>query len=132
VLLAGEHPGAKFRGDCIVRIDALLDSGVRQFVNLTDFLEGPGPYVPILREGAWSRELEIAYYRFAIPDFGVPSAALMRSALDAIYGAIDARETIYLHCWGASGGPAPSSAACCASRATRPKRRSTSSSASGA
>ncbi len=103
VLLAGEHPGAKFRSDCIVRIDALLDSGVRQFVDLTDFLEGPGPYVPILRERAWSRQLQVAHHRFAIPDFDVPTAATMRAALDAIYGALEAGEPAYLHCWGGVG-----------------------------
>jgi len=33
----------------------------------------------------------------------VPSAALMRATLDAIYDAIDAGETLYLHCWGGVG-----------------------------
>ena len=103
MLLAGEHPGAKFRTDCIVRIDALLDADVRQFVDLTDFLDGLGPYVPILRERAWSRKLQVAHHRFAIPDFDVPTSDTTRAALDAIYGALDAGEPAYLHCWGGVG-----------------------------
>ena len=103
LLLAGEHPGSQFRDDCIVRIDALLDAGTRQFVDLTDFFEGPGPYVSVLRERAASRNLRVAHHRFAIPDFGVPSAAVMRTTLDAIYAAIDVGDPAYLHCWGGVG-----------------------------
>jgi len=103
LLLAGEQPGANFRGDCIVRIDALLDAGVRQFIDLAAEHEGPGSYVPILFERAAARRVRVAHRRHAIPDFGVPSAASMRATLDAIYDAIGAREPIYLHCWGGVG-----------------------------
>jgi len=102
-VLAGEHPGAIAVPDAIARIDALLDTGVRQFVDLTAEHEGPAPYVPILFERAAARDVSVAHQRFAIPDFGVPSSALMRTTLDAIYGAIAAEEPLYLHCWGGVG-----------------------------
>ena len=102
-LLAGEHPGAIAAADCLARIDALLDAGVRQFIDLTAEHEGPAPYVPVLIERAAVRDVRVDHRRFAIPDFGVPSPESMRATLDAIYDAIGAREPIYLHCWGGVG-----------------------------
>jgi hypothetical protein len=102
-LLAGEHPGAMLPSACIARIDAMLDTGVRQFIDLTDEGEGPGPYVPGLFERAGTHRLRVAHRRFVIPDYGVPSVSLMRAALDTIYAAIAERELVYLHCWGGVG-----------------------------
>ena len=102
-LLAGEHPGAIVAAESIVRIDALLDAGVRRFIDLTAEHEGPGPYISILFERAATRGVRVDHHRFAIPDFGVPSATLMRATLDAIYGAIGAGDAVYLHCWGGVG-----------------------------
>jgi hypothetical protein len=103
LLLAGEHPGSHLHHDCVRRVDALLDAGVRQVIDLTDLFEGPGPYISILRERAESRALPVAHHRFTIPDFDVPKFATMRAALDAIYGALGAGEPAYLHCWGGVG-----------------------------
>jgi hypothetical protein len=102
-LLAGEHPGSVDSAAAAARIDALLDAGVRQFIDLTGDEEGPEPYAALLLARAAPRALAVAHRRFAIPDFGVPSAALMRAALDSIYTALAAREPIYLHCWGGVG-----------------------------
>ncbi len=102
-LLAGEHPVAMVASEGIARVDALLDIGVRQFIDLTSEQEGPGPYVAVLFERAAVRGVGVAHRRFAIPDFGVPSPELMRATLDAIYAAIDAGETMYVHCWGGVG-----------------------------
>ena len=74
------------------RVDALLDAGIRQFVDLTEEGERPAPYAATLRERADARGLRAGHRRFAIRDFGVPSAALMRATLDAIYGAMAAGE----------------------------------------
>ena len=87
----------------IVRVDALLDAGMRRFIDLTGANEGPAPYVPILDERAAARDLRVAHRRFAMPDFGVPSTALMRTTLDTIYDAIGAGDMLYLHCWGGIG-----------------------------
>ena len=102
-LLAGEHPGAMVASEGIARVDALLDTGVRQFIDLTAEHEGPAPYVPILYERAAARDVRVIHRRYAIPDFDVPPPALMRAALDALYQAIGAGATLYLHCWGGVG-----------------------------
>jgi hypothetical protein len=102
-LLAGEHPGAILPEACVERIDAMLDTGLRQFVDLTDEGEGAVPYVPTLVTRAIARGLRVVHRRYAIPDYGVPSVALMRAALDAVYSAIAGGEPVYLHCWGGVG-----------------------------
>jgi hypothetical protein len=102
-VLAGEYPASQLQANATTRIDALLDAGIRQFVDLTEEHEGPGPYAEILDARARSRNLRIVHRRFAIPDCGVPSTALMREALDAIYDALAAQESVYVHCWGGIG-----------------------------
>jgi hypothetical protein len=102
-LLAGEHPGAIAAAAGIARVDALLDSGVRHLIDLTAEHEGPAPYVPILFERAAARGVRVLHDRFAIPDFDVPSATLMRTTLDVIYRSLAAGETLYVHCWGGVG-----------------------------
>ena len=102
-LLAGEYPGAIVAANGAARIDALLDAGVRRCIDLTHAHEGPAPYAPVLLERAAARGVRVVHHRFAIPDLGVPSAALMRTTLDAVYEAMALGETPYLHCWGGIG-----------------------------
>ncbi len=97
-LLAGEHPGAIAPAEGAARIDALLAIGVRQFIDLTAEHEGPARYVTVLLERAAVQAIRVTHVRHAIGDFDMPAPALMRAALDAIYVALRAGETIYLHC----------------------------------
>ena len=103
-LLAGEHPGAVVAAAGVARIDALLDTGVRQFIDLTAEHEGPAPYVATLLEradGARRSASRIGGSRSGIS--ACRPAALMRATLDAIYGALAAGEPVYVHCWGGVG-----------------------------
>ena len=102
MLLAGEHPRAAAL-DCTPRVDALLDAGIRVFIDLTEEGEGPASYAPILRDRAGARKLRAFHQRFAIRDCGVPNAALMRATLDAIYGAMTDGSPVYIHCWAGIG-----------------------------
>jgi len=102
VLLAGEHPRA-VAPDCAPRIDALLDAGIRSFIDLTEEGEGPAPYAPTLRDRADARALRAMHQRFEIRDCGVPTQPQMRATLDAIYRAIDTRDPVYVHCWAGIG-----------------------------
>lgn len=95
-LLAGEHPTGDGQRATKKRIASLVDAGIDCFLDLTE----PGeldPYEPFLVTAARGRK--IAYLRHPIRDHGVPdSDAAMRAILDALEGALDAGQTVYLHC----------------------------------
>ena len=102
-ILAGEHPGAVAAAEVPARVDALLDAGIRRFVDLTEEGERLAPYAHTLRERAAIRHIDATHRRFAIRDFGVPSAALMRTILDAIYESVERSDPVYVHCWAGIG-----------------------------
>lgn len=102
-LLAGEYPGADDPGLCRGRMETLLDFGVRHLVDLTGEGESLAPYAALLQDHAAARGVAITYRRFAIADFGVPSIAGMRAALDAIDAAVATGAGTYLHCRGGIG-----------------------------
>ena len=102
-VLAGEHPGALAAPEVYARVEALLDAGIRQFVDLTEEGEPPAPYAAVLRERALARAIRVSHRRFAIRDMGVPSPARMRITLDAIQAALAAGDPVYVHCWAGVG-----------------------------
>ena len=102
-LLAGEHPGALDAAKVPERVDALLDAGIRQFIDLTEEGERPAPYAATLRERSAAQGIRASHWRFAIRDLGVPAPALMRTILDTIHTAMVAGEPVYVHCWAGVG-----------------------------
>lgn len=102
-VLAGEHPGAVTAAEVAGRVDALLEVGIRRFIDLTEEGERLALYAHALRERAVMRSVEAAHRRFAIRDCGVPSTALMRTILDAIYESMERRDPVYVHCWAGIG-----------------------------
>jgi hypothetical protein len=102
-VLAGEHPGAVLGTSLTATVDALLDAGVREFIDLTEEHEPPPPYADALRERAAARGIAARHHRFAIPDCGVPSDALMRTILDAIHLALETGTPVYVHCFAGVG-----------------------------
>jgi hypothetical protein len=95
-LLAGPYPGEDAdevsKDTTQERIDALLEAGIRSFLDLTE----PGlwkPYQPHLPP-------EALYLRSAIPDWGVPGTPQqMREILDHIRASLAAARPVYVHCY---------------------------------
>lgn len=103
-LLAGEYPGARDEDEARQKLDALLDAGVRHFVDLTEEDEyGLRPYWPLMQQLAAARGLEVGHSRLAIRDMGTPSPAHMAAVLDAIDGALAQGRPVYVHCFGGIG-----------------------------
>ncbi|MFW5952203.1 MAG: protein-tyrosine phosphatase family protein [Gemmatimonadota bacterium] len=104
-LLAGEYPGAKNGADGRAKLRALLESGVRLFIDLTE--EGESrlvPYEGLLRETATELGVSARYRRHGIPDMSVPrSAADMEAILDELDEARATGTLAYVHCWGGTG-----------------------------
>jgi hypothetical protein len=94
-LAAGQYPGSLDPVAAAARIARFADAGVTTFVDLThpaDFME---PYEHFL---AGQRRLS-----FPIGDMDVPTVPEMTAILDAIDAALEANETVYVHCWGGHG-----------------------------
>lgn len=99
--LAGEYPGAKSPEAARARLQAMLDSQVNYFVDLTSPSDGLEPYEELLwslNGSMWTR-----YRRFPIEDLTAPSEDEMAAILDDIDEALARGHTVYVHCWGGAG-----------------------------
>jgi len=104
LLLAGEYPGALTDEEARRKLRALLDAGIRRFVDLTE--EGEyylRPYRALLDEEAGRRDLSIAYHRMRFRDMCAPGTEQMRVTLDLLDEAVRAHEATYVHCLGGIG-----------------------------
>lgn len=100
--LAGEYPG-KYEEDLTrKRLDALIETGIDTFIDLTQSGE-MFPYQEILREQAATYGVNVTHQRFPIGDFGLPTSKQMNDILNTIEAGLQAGRKIYLHCWGGIG-----------------------------
>jgi hypothetical protein len=100
--LAGEHPAALDLEIARRRMDAFLEAGFTDFIDLTQ----PNEFVPyehILKEQARACAVNVSYKRMSIRDYGIPSRQLMTQILDSIDESLAAGRKVYLHCWGGVG-----------------------------
>ena len=101
-LLAGEYPADWSQKSARRKLRALLDCGVRTFVDLTE--EGElESYDGWLAKEAKAAGLSVAYHRHPIRDMDVPTSNGMRTILDLVNAAIDGDAPVYVHCWGGIG-----------------------------
>jgi len=101
-LLAGEYPGKFDQELTRKRLDALIEAGFDTFIDLTKPNE-IFPYTNVLFEEAKAYDIQAAYHRFPIGDFGLPTLEEMNVLLDRIEESLEAGHRIYLHCWGGIG-----------------------------
>ena len=102
-LLAGEYPGARTKDEARQKLRSFLDAGVTFFLDLTEEGEGLEPYESILLEEAGSLDRTVVHRRLPIPDLDAPSAEMMLEIQQAISGALEAGQTVYVHCGGGVG-----------------------------
>ena len=105
LLLGGSYPGDHEPKKHEQKIRALLDAGVRLFVNLmepdeTD-LRGR-PFVPY-DEPVLQLCPEGSCVRFPIQDLSIPTAGTMQTILNAIDESMNDSRPVYVHCWGGVG-----------------------------
>lgn len=92
-LLAGEHPDPGAREVLALRLQGLQAAGITCCIDLSGGAPSGLDYVPLPVGGRPARRES-----WPIEDFGVPSVARMRRILDAIDGALEAGDGVYLHC----------------------------------
>ncbi len=109
MLLVGKFPGAKDAGEMEIRLNHLIDSGIRYYINLMEETETDFngdlfvSYEEILMELAALKGIRISCDRLSIEDFNVPSVGKMKSILDSIDRSINNKEPVYVHCLGGVG-----------------------------
>ena len=101
-LLAGEYPGSSVESTARAKLGALLECGIRTFVDLTQPRE-LAPYESLLTSEAEARALTVTYHRHAIRDADIPSEAGMREILGTIRASVERGDPVYVHCWGGIG-----------------------------
>ena len=101
-LLAGEYPALGSDEERRARLTALLDAGIRSFLDLTEMHELT-PYRSLLSEIASERHVDVQYRRVSIVNRGIPTVDHMRSVLRHIADEIEADRPVYVHCWGGIG-----------------------------
>jgi hypothetical protein len=109
-LLAGYYPGDPNQGGTIAKLTALLDAGIRAFVDLTEEDElnrwgiGLVSYENDLRQAAEAKGVAgVSYSRMPIPDLGIRTKETMREILDTIDGEMENGRPVYVHCLGGIG-----------------------------
>jgi protein-tyrosine phosphatase len=102
LLLAGDFPGALDDATTRTKLAALLDCGVRTFVDLTESHE-LSPYDEILTDIARAKNVTVTYHRMAIEDLGLPSADFLRDILSTISSSLAQGAPVYVHCRGGVG-----------------------------
>lgn len=93
-VLAGKYPGAKFAAAARTTVGALLDAGVRTFVDLTEDDELL-PYAQLLPAG-------VEHHRVAVEDVTCPRRDQVVEALRLIDDG-RRRGVVYVHCRGGCG-----------------------------
>jgi rhodanese/phosphatase family protein len=108
-VLAGCYPGDLDGDAAEAKARALLEVGVRTFVNLMEDeeLDHSGrpfePYAPVFVRVAAELGLELSFHRYPIPDLGVPGTQDMTRILKTISESVGRGCPVYVHCWGGRG-----------------------------
>ena len=90
LFLAGPYPGTRGQATEPKKLQALLDGGVKLFLDLTEKDDAP-PYTAWL--GGRARHL-----RMPISDFDIPTPDTMTRILDELDRAVWQKRCIYVHC----------------------------------
>lgn len=102
--LAGAYPASAGEQSGRASFSWLLSQGVSRVIDLTEAGEDGLPdYTSWLQAEAQRQGRAVRHSRLSIPDFSVPSSALMRTILSEIDQALAEQQVIYLHCYGGIG-----------------------------
>jgi predicted protein tyrosine phosphatase len=102
LFLAGEHPVHSDDDESNARLSALLLSGVRTFVDLTEPHE-LGSYDRLLSALATGQHLDVTQHRIPIRDRSAPGKSTIIQILDVIDGSIQEQKPVFVHCFAGIG-----------------------------
>jgi len=97
-LMAGEYPGAYYPENSRKRIIALIRSGIRTVIDLTQPGDSDHPYAELLAEEASLCGVEVKHLNFPVLDFGTPPAGLMTRIMNLIEDEMAHGNPVFVHC----------------------------------
>ncbi len=100
-ILAGELPLAANPQYTPLKIESLLDAGIRVFINL--IAESGFSYEQDLEDVAFRYGVEVRYINIPIKDMDVPSITVMEGILDTIDNNTKVGKAVYYHCYAGLG-----------------------------
>ena len=100
-ILAGELPIASISDFTDLKLESLLNAGIRSFINLTQ--EDNFNYDELLQQVANRINIEAHYFSFPIKDMDIPSIAQMQTILDTIDASLKDGKPVYYHCYAGLG-----------------------------
>jgi len=108
-LMAGCYPGANNEDQSKVKLQGLLDAGIRHVINLMEPNEADWDgksfvsYENQMTGLADTMGVDVGFNRMPIGDMSVPSKVHMERILDLIDRCIQNDQPVYIHCWGGRG-----------------------------
>lgn len=102
-LLAGEYPCSPRDPEALSKLNALLDAGIRSFLDLTESADGLIAYRGVVVRLGMDRGFQIRYRQMSIRDLDIPTADHMKLILDHIERELADGHPLYVHCWGGIG-----------------------------
>ncbi|SFQ49454.1 ADP-ribosylglycohydrolase family protein [Hymenobacter arizonensis] len=101
-VLGCEYPGDLNQEKARVKLTALLQAGITDFVDLTEAHE-LAPYEDLLQTVAAEQGVQVRYRRFPIKDVSVPEPTTLEAVLAALTTSVAAGRKAAVHCWGGVG-----------------------------
>lgn len=103
-LYGGEYPGDRNPEIARARILALIELGVRTFIDLTSPDDHMAPYAELLAELERDTGTQLRRISLPVPDMSIPdSDEVMQTIIDTVRESITSRPAVYIHCWGGIG-----------------------------
>jgi ADP-ribosyl-[dinitrogen reductase] hydrolase len=105
LLLAGAYPGDPHPDKHRAKLHALLDAGIRKFINLMEENETNYEGEPFVPYDGLAKQLCPGVFccRHAIRDLSAPTRVAMTTILDTIDESLATGRPTYVHCWGGVG-----------------------------
>jgi protein tyrosine/serine phosphatase len=108
-LLAGAYPGDRRLDVARIKLQGLLDAGVRTIINLMEedetnwWGDSFEPYEESIQVLAEAKELDMYCIRVPIQNISISSPEVMVSILNVIDVSIAQGKPVYVHCWAGIG-----------------------------
>jgi protein-tyrosine phosphatase len=101
--LAGAYPGGPDEETTRKKVQSLINAGIDCVVDLTQPGDAFTTYAKTLTTEAADFGIEVERVSFPIPDYDIPTIALMKKVLDCIDDHLALGKRVYVHCIGGIG-----------------------------